>query len=117
MKSLSCLSDKGAGFTDLVGCLFSLNDLELEILNTLGNGEVLSLDDLAAMVGRNRTTVFRSIDKLISLGFVFKIISPLSGGGRIATFRRNGPEELKRLIYERKASICENFERIIEKIG
>lgn len=117
MKSLSCLSEKGAGFTDLVGCLFSLNDLELEILNALENGAVMSLDDLAGIVGRNRTTVFRSIDKLISLGFIFKIISSLSRGGRIASYRRTGPEELKRLIYERKTSICENFERIIEKIG
>ena len=117
MKSLSCLSEKNAGFTDLIGCLFSLSDLEIEIMNALVNGSVMSLDDLAAIVRRNRTTVFRYIDKLVSLGFVFKIISPLPGGGRVATFRRADPEAMKRLIYERKISVCENFERIIEKIG
>jgi predicted transcriptional regulator len=117
MKSLSCLSDRDAGFTDLVGCLFSLNDLELEILDTLDKGSTLSLDDLSEAVKRNRTTAFRSLDKLISIGFVQKIMVPLPSGGRVASFRRSGNQEIRRLIYERKVSICENFDRIIESLG
>jgi predicted transcriptional regulator len=64
--SLSQSTKKKAACSDLLSCLYGLNEIDYKIFYTLSDKEDKSLDQIALEVKRNRTTVYKNLQKLTS---------------------------------------------------
>jgi len=66
---------------DLVQCAFSLNDFEVEVYRRLLEMGPSRADELAESIGRDRSTVYRSLQKLMSCGVVHRETRSIERGG------------------------------------
>jgi len=66
---------------DIVQCAFSLNDLEVEVFKAAARYGPLRADQLAERMGRERTTVYRALQKLMSCGMCVRETRSLERGG------------------------------------
>ncbi|WP_162509660.1 MarR family transcriptional regulator [Thermogymnomonas acidicola] len=81
MEMPTSLLDRSASCSDFLSCLFALNATDVSVLFSLSSAKKATLDSIAEITGRDRTTVFRSLERLISAGFVTKTSSVVDGGG------------------------------------
>lgn len=116
MKSLSCIMEKNATYYDLLSCLFSMNDLEIAVLKSLRDSGKANLDELAEVVKRNRSTVFKALGKLVSIGLVNQYNEPLQRGGRVSYYYPAETGKIVDLIARKRMEICASFDTLIEKI-
>src|SRR6476661_3264503 len=79
---LSSITRLNATVKDLLIYLFDLSPLEVDLLFTLMKAKKPStLDDLAKKLGRDRTTIFKSVQKLVNIGICIKDTKTLKDGG------------------------------------
>lgn len=67
--------------TDMVRCMFNLTELDMLVLGHLFREGSAKADDLAAMLDRDRSTVYRSLQKLVSCQLAVKEARSLERGG------------------------------------
>ena len=79
--SLQLLTRKNASCNDLLCSVYNLNPVDLEIFYNLAGGNTRSLDELAQKVGRDRSTIHRSLQKLVSNQLCYKETRALKEGG------------------------------------
>jgi predicted transcriptional regulator len=85
---------------DIMQCFFNLNELDIRIyMNLVDEGPKRS-DDLAKKVGKDGTTVYRSLQKLISCGICFRETKTLARGGYYHIYTAVEPEVLKKKIQD-----------------
>lgn len=88
---------------DLVQCAFSLGDFEVEVYETLlGTGPVRA-DDLAHKMGKDRSTVYRALQKMMTCGMVYRETKSIERGGYYHIYRAISKQKLKQ-----KLEICVN---------
>ena len=79
----------------LLECMFGLKGLDREVFVCLtGSAEPLTVDEIAADVGRERSTAYRSVQRLIDTGFVQKEQINYEQGGYCHVFRPTDPDEI-----------------------
>jgi predicted transcriptional regulator len=66
---------------DIVQCAFSLNDFEVEVFRSAARYGPVRADDLADRMGRERSTVYRALQKLLSCGMCLRETRSLEKGG------------------------------------
>ncbi len=66
---------------DLVRCMYSLTDLEMDALRSLLRHGAMTSDELAGKLRRDRSTVYRSLQTLVSCQVVRKEPRALARGG------------------------------------
>ena len=79
--SLQVLTRKNASCNDLLCAVYNLNPVDLEIFYLLAGGDSASLDDLAQRMKRDRSTVHRSLQKLVSNQLCYKETRTIKDGG------------------------------------
>jgi predicted transcriptional regulator len=57
---------------DLVKCIFNLNRTETTILRALPVNEQVTPNHMAGLIRKDRSTVYRGLEKLVSLGLALK---------------------------------------------
>ncbi len=67
--------------TDLLRCMYNLSDMDMEALKLMLSEGPFKADDLADRLGRDRSTVYRSLQKLVSCQVVTKETRSLDRGG------------------------------------
>lgn len=67
--------------TDLLRCMYNLSELDMETLRNLLHDGPSTAEDLADKLGRDRSTVYRSLQKLVSCQVVTKETRSLERGG------------------------------------
>ena len=80
---------------DLLECLYELNELDRRVYRRLsGAEEPLTVDELAAAVTRERSTVYRSVQRLLQFGLVQKEQVNYDRGGYYHVYRLTDPDEV-----------------------
>jgi predicted transcriptional regulator len=80
---------------DLLECLYELNELDRRIYRRLsGADSPLTVDELAASVARERSTVYRSVQRLLQFGLVQKEQVNYDRGGYYHVYRVTDPDEV-----------------------
>ncbi len=79
--SLQVLTKKNASCNDLLCAVYNLNPVDLEIFYILAGGSSSSLDELSAKMKRDRSTVHRSLQKLVSNQLCYKETRTIRDGG------------------------------------
>lgn len=83
---------------DVMQCLFNLNAFEIELYVKLVKQGPQRSDDLANMLGRDKTTVYRALQKLISCGICFRETKTIERGGYYHVYSAVSPELVKKKI-------------------
>ncbi len=115
MVSFSSLIRSKAKCSDLLSCFLDLNNLEITIFYTLLSRGRATLDELAAIVSRDRSTVFRNLQKLDSLGLVSKEMTSLDRGGRVSIFVPSDIPTIKEIISQRIESIKRSMDSFLNE--
>ena len=94
----------------LLGCLHGLKDLDRECFETLARSdERLTVDEIAERVERERSTAYRSIQRLLQTGLVQKEQINYEQGGYYHVYYPADPEEvtddMQRLLNDWYAQI------------
>jgi predicted transcriptional regulator len=80
---------------DLVQCAFSLNEFEVMVYNKLVESGPTRADDLADIMNRDRSTVYRALQKMMSCGMCFRETKSIDRGGYFHVYRAISKDELK----------------------
>ncbi|MEM3670274.1 MAG: helix-turn-helix domain-containing protein [Thermoprotei archaeon] len=104
-----------ASCTDLLDCLYNLNSIESRMFFTLANQGAMTLDQLAAKVGRDRTTTHRSLQKLVGAGLVYKRSTGLPGGGYCHVYSAVELSKIRRQAELKVNEICKGLRRLIDR--
>ena len=123
--SIATLTRVNSTVKDLFVYLYNLSQLEtdLVLLLMLNNKKPMTLEQVATQLNRDKSTAFRSLQKLVSLGIVTKETRSIKEGGyyhiyavidtesfKIETERR--VKELERGVHR----ILKKFEKDLEKM-
>lgn len=79
----------------LLECLYDLNELDRKCFDVLADSaEPLTVDQLADTVNRERSTVYRSVQRLLQFGLVQKEQRNYDRGGYYHVYRITDPDEI-----------------------
>lgn len=106
----------------LLECLYDLNTLDRECFRVLSeSADPLTVDELAAAVDRERSTVYRSVQRLLKLGLVRKEQVNYDRGGYYHVYRITKPttiaDEMQDQVNDWYAQIGYLIGRFREKYG
>ena len=81
-SSIRLLTRADCSCNDVFSCLFCLSPPEIDLLNILlKSNKELTLENLADRVSRTKGTVFRALQKLVSLNLCNKAAKTRAAGG------------------------------------
>jgi predicted transcriptional regulator len=79
----------------LLECLHGLKELDKECFQTLArSGEPLTVDEVADRIDRERSTAYRSIQRLLQAGFIQKEQVNYDQGGYYHVYRPTDPDRM-----------------------
>ena len=114
MENINLLTRKGSSCTDLLTCLYNLKPSDLEVLLTLAKNENATLDQIAKIVQKDRSSVHRCLSKLVSINLVNRQSKSLKGGGYYHTYAMLDPATIKKHALERVKEITESLEALVD---
>lgn len=85
---------------DLVQCAFSLNEFEVEVFNRLTEAGAKRADDLADIICKDRSTVYRALQKLMTCGMCFRETKSIERGGYYHVYQAISGDELKHKLEQ-----------------
>lgn len=108
---------------ELLRCLYGHTELDKTCLRMLdSSGESLTIDDITEAVEYNRSAVYRSIQRLLTTGFVEKEQVNYDEGGSYHVYSVSDPEkivsDMHRILNDRHTTmdqLISGFERTYER--
>jgi predicted transcriptional regulator len=79
-------SSKNLSCGDVISCLFDFNDLDLNVYKKLREEGESRTDALAIKLKKERSTVYRSLQKLTNCGLCIKKTKKITKGGYYHTY-------------------------------
>ena len=118
---ISALTRMNSTVRDLFIYLYNLSPLELDILLTLitksnnNNKQYMTLEELTNELDRDKSTIFRSLQKLVSLGICIKETRTIKEGGLYHVYSAIDIESFKLETEKRVRELEKSFHRILRK--
>ena len=103
---------------DLFIQLYDLSPLDLDILFVLiskKNKEAMTLDKVSKMTDRDRSTTFRSLQKLVTLGLCIKETKTIKEGGYYHVYSVVDMETFKIETERRVRDLQRSLDRLLKK--
>jgi len=104
----------GATCRDIVKCLYRLTDFELAIYKRLVKQGPQKADDLVPALKKDRSTVYRALQKLVASGLAFRDTKTIERGGYYHVYSAVAPESLKEKLHKCADDWFENMNAAIE---
>ncbi|MHB1493083.1 MAG: hypothetical protein ACYCSG_03110 [Thermoplasmataceae archaeon] len=115
-NSLYKVSLKSACCDDLLTCLFMLGQTDILLFNCMAFNNEYTLDGLAQLSGKDKTTVFRSLQKMVSIGIVIKNTKTIARGGYYHTYYLSDMENIKKISLERINATHDGFLQLLDQL-
>jgi predicted transcriptional regulator len=101
---------------NLLECIYNLSPLDLDtLIILLRSEEPLTLEIISKRLGKDKGTVFRSLQKLVSIGFCMKESRNLRGGGQYHTYRATSIDIIERATEYRLKEIQKSLSKLIKR--
>ncbi|AWB27228.1 helix-turn-helix domain-containing protein [Halococcoides cellulosivorans] len=106
----------------LLECVYGLKDLDQEVFGELtASDDPLTVDEVADQVDRERSTAYRSIQRLLKAGFIRKEQVNYDQGGYYHVYRPTDPDqvadEMQRTLNDWYAKMGQLIVEFREKYG
>ena len=85
---------------DVLKCVFDLNNLDIDVYNKLKKFGEMRADELAKKINKDRSTVYRSLQKLACCNLCLKETKNIGRGGYYHIYRWNNISEAKKELEE-----------------
>jgi predicted transcriptional regulator len=116
ISPLSSVTRLNSSVKELCVYLYNLSPLEMDLLFIMLKDQVpVTLDQLAEKVDRDKSAVFRALQKLVSLEIVIKETKSLREGGHYHVYSAVDKETFKKETERRVKELQESFARILRK--
>ncbi|WP_337860025.1 helix-turn-helix domain-containing protein [Ferroplasma sp.] len=102
MGSFNQILDDNASCRDIFEYFFDLSPADVSVLYSLANKKGESLESIASIMKKERTAVFRSLQRLVSTGLVIKKKNILKKGGYYYVYLRISPPKITELVKIRE---------------
>jgi predicted transcriptional regulator len=115
---VTTLTRMNATVKDLFIQLYDLSPLDLEILFMLiskKNDEPMTLDQISKEADRDRSTTFRSLQKLVGLGLCIKDTKTIKEGGYFHVYSVVDMKTFKMETERRVRDLQKSLERLLRK--
>ena len=121
VSSISILTHLDSSCEDLFACLYNLSSSDLNLLRILlskhniqeGEEEGFTLDSLAKQTNKDKGTVFRSMQRLVALGFCTKHTKvPKEKGGYYHVYKAADISTIERNVDYRIKEVQQALNRI-----
>ena len=115
---INTLTRMKATVKDLFIQLYDLSPLDLEILFMLiskKNDEPMTLDQISKEADRDRSTTFRSLQKLVGLGLCIKDTKTIKEGGYYHVYSVVDMKTFKMETERRVRDLQKSLERLLKK--
>lgn len=80
---------------DVIKCIFDLNKLDVKVYKKLKQTGEIRADELAKKLNKDRSTIYRSLQKLTCSGLITKNTKTITSGGYYHTYQCNDMKEVK----------------------
>jgi predicted transcriptional regulator len=109
-----------ATIKDLFIQLYDLSPLDMDILfmliaNNKDDDKPMTLDEVSTEVDRDRSTTFRSLQKLVSLGLCVKETKTIKEGGYFHVYSAVDMETFKAETEKRVKELQKSLDRLLKK--
>jgi predicted transcriptional regulator len=117
IPSINTLTRLNANVKDLFIQLYDLSPLDLEILFMLiGNkNEPMTLEQASKEVDRDKSTTFRSLQKLVSLGLCVKETKTIKEGGYYHAYSAVDMQTFKAQTEKKVKELQKSLDRLLRK--
>lgn len=120
---INTLTRMNATVKDLFIQLYDLSPLELDILfilirnnnNKHKNDRLMTLDEISKEVDRDRSTTFRSLQKLVTLGLCVKETKTIKEGGYYHVYSPVDMQTFKIETEKRVKDLQRSLDRLLKK--
>lgn len=102
---------------DAMKCVFNLNKLDLRVYKKLKEIGPARANELATKLNRERSTVYRSLQKLAKCGICKKITKNLEQGGYYHIYQCDSIERIQKQAKECLDSWYENVKETLESLN
>ncbi|MHB8395596.1 MAG: helix-turn-helix domain-containing protein [Thermoplasmataceae archaeon] len=116
MISLNKLGSTDASCFDLLSCIFEIGPSDFEVFTSLKTGKWVDLDSVAESIGKGRTSVFKSLQRLVGLGLVYRESRNLKSGGQYHVYTMADFSGIKKIAQERVKVIESALDSLLEKL-
>lgn len=116
MGSFNQLLRNNATCKDLFEYFFDLSPNDVNILYSLCTDEMKTLDEIADYMKKDRTTVYRCLQKLVGTGLVIKKKNTIDKGGYYFTYSRVSIDMINQLIHEKENEFTLASKLLLENI-
>lgn len=95
-------------------CIYRLTDFELVIYKKLVKQGPQRADDLAPVLKKDRSTVYRALQKLVASGLAFRDTKSIDRGGYYHVYSAVSPEQLRSRLHKCADDWFKNMNEAIE---
>ena len=113
MDNIQLLTRRGATCQDLISCLYNLKPNDLQVLQEVARNEYATLDQIAKLVQRDRSSTHRCLSKLMSAGLLHKQSKTLKGGGYYHVYSMVELSKIKEQATQKVKEITHSLEVLI----
>ena len=78
-----------------IRCIFDMNQLDINVFKTLQEVGEARADEIADILNRERSTVYRSLQKLTACGICQKITKTIKKGGYYHIYQTQSPQSVR----------------------
>jgi len=109
-------TDENICCNDVIQYIFDLNKLDIEIYQILKKIKKTRPQTLSKKLSRERSTIYRSLQKLTKAGLCIKKINKIKTGGYYYTYEINNSEKIKKKLRHCKKKLYKKNKKTIKKI-
>lgn len=114
-SQLNAVTRLNSSAKDLLIYLYELAPLDADLLFLLlKTKKPLTLDEIAKKVSRDKTTVFRSVQKLIASGIVTRSTKTIAGGGYYHIYSSVDSQTFRLQTIRKLDELKASFDRIMQ---
>ncbi len=112
----SKISSDIACCSDLLETLFSLGPTEVIVFYSLDEGQWKSVNEISQLTGRESSTVYRSLQKLINCGLVVRDTRIIPEGGYYYVYSLLPIDKMADMVRARIESLKSGMEKLLNDL-
>ena len=115
MKAPARISSGKGTCRDVLKCIFGLGEVEIEIYRGLLRSGPSRIEALRSKISRDKSTLYRALQRLVEAGLVDRTIKNLKGGGQFHEYSAVPPEEIRKRVHACMDDWIDNLRSAFEK--
>ncbi len=100
---------------NLLECVYGLNSNDVEIYRVISSG-LERVEEISRATGKSGSAVYKSIQKLVAAGIVYRVKVTMNGGGYYYIYRAVPKERLAEDVIRIVDEFCSKVRRTVEEM-